>query len=249
MSSRRIGETLRSARGRRGWSRDALAYHSGVSASAIAQIESGRRREVRLSTLAALAGALRVSIDYLIGSEAAMGSPVFEHHVLAYDSDEDFLAAAVPFLAEGIERSEALLAVTTQANIELLRGIGAVGHEIRSHGGGARSSVWNQIKADVCCLPVVTLHGAEAAVRGDALLAGVSSGAFRDLSQACQATLRFAARFEPDATTRSAYETAYMRYIQLFDTVRPLFRWADESVAATDDTNQPAPVGHDPGRM
>ena len=122
MSSRRIGETLRSARGRRGWSRDALAYHSGVSASAIAQIESGRRREVRLSTLAALAGALRVSIDYLIGSEAAMGSPVFEHHVLAYDSDEDFLAAAVPFLAQGIERSEALLAVTTQANIELLRG-------------------------------------------------------------------------------------------------------------------------------
>ena len=105
-----------------------------------------------------------------------------------------------------------------------------------------------RLKADVCGLPVVTLHGTEAAVRGDALLAGVSSGAFRDLNQACQAALRFEARFEPDATTRSAYETAYTRYIQLFDTVRPLFLWADEPVAATDDTNQPAPVGHDPGR-
>lgn len=122
LSSRRIGETLRSARGRLGWSRDALAYHSGVSASAIAQIESGRRREVRLSTLAALANALRMSIDYLVGSEAAMASPVFEHHLLTYGSDEDFLAATVPFLAHGIERSEALLAVTTQANIQLLRG-------------------------------------------------------------------------------------------------------------------------------
>jgi xylulokinase len=141
------------------------------------------------------------------------------------------------------------VAFVLRRNIELLSGIGAVADEVRSHGGGARSSVWNQIKADVCDLPVVTLYGAEAAVRGDALLAGVASGAFRDLSQACQATLRFEARFEPDATTRSAYETAYARYIQLFDTVRPLFLWADEPVAATDDTNQPAPVGHDPGRM
>jgi transcriptional regulator with XRE-family HTH domain len=122
LSSRRIGETLRSARGRLGWSRDALAYHSGVSASAIAQIESGRRREVRLSTLVSLAGPLRVSVDYLIGSEAAMASPVFDHHLLTYGSDEDFLAATVPFLARGIERSEAVLAVTTQANIALLRG-------------------------------------------------------------------------------------------------------------------------------
>jgi transcriptional regulator with XRE-family HTH domain len=121
LSSARIGKTLRAARGRRGWSREALAYHSGVSASAIAQIESGRRREVRLSSLAALAGALSVSVDYLIGSDAAMGSSVFEHLVLRYSSDEEFLAATVPFLTQGVERSEAVLAVTTRANIELLR--------------------------------------------------------------------------------------------------------------------------------
>jgi transcriptional regulator with XRE-family HTH domain len=121
LSSARIGKTLQAARGRRGWSREALAYHSGVSASAIAQIESGRRRDVRLSSLAALAGALGVSVDYLIGTDAAMGSSVFEHLMLRYSSDEEFLAATVPFLAQGVERSEAVLAVTTYANIELLR--------------------------------------------------------------------------------------------------------------------------------
>jgi len=141
------------------------------------------------------------------------------------------------------------VAFVLRRNIELLSRIGAVANELRSHGGGAQSSVWNQIKADVCCLPVVTLHGTEAAVRGDALLAGVSSGAFHDLNQACQAALRISARFEPDPTTRSAYETAYARYVQLFETVRPLFRWADEPVTAADDTNHQAPGGHAPGRM
>ena len=122
MVSSRIGGSLRAARARVGWSREALAYHSGVSWSAIAQIESGRRRDVRLRTLSALAEALNVSVDSLIGTAPAMSAPqLLEHRVLAYGSDEDFLAAAIPFLAEGIERSQCLLAVTTEAKTGLLR--------------------------------------------------------------------------------------------------------------------------------
>ena len=60
MVSSRLGESLKAARARAGWSREALAYHSGVSWSAIAQIESGRRNDVRLSSLSALAEALGV---------------------------------------------------------------------------------------------------------------------------------------------------------------------------------------------
>jgi transcriptional regulator with XRE-family HTH domain len=121
LASSRIGESLRAARARLGWSREALAYHSGVSWSAIAQIESGRRRDVRLSSLSALAEALEVSVDHLIGTAAAMTPPRLDHRVLTYGSDEEFLAAAVPFLTEGIERSDGLLAVTTEAQVELLR--------------------------------------------------------------------------------------------------------------------------------
>lgn len=57
MEASRVGAALRLARVRVGWSREALAYHSGMSGAAIAQIESGRRQDIRLSTLAALAGA------------------------------------------------------------------------------------------------------------------------------------------------------------------------------------------------
>ena len=58
MEASRIAATLKTARDRLGWSREALAYHSGVSWSAISQIESGRRKDVRLTSLSALADAL-----------------------------------------------------------------------------------------------------------------------------------------------------------------------------------------------
>ena len=121
MEPSRIGESLKAARTRVGWSRETLAHHSGVSWSAIAQIESGRRRDVRSSSLSALAKALGVSVDYLIGSAAATAPQLLEHRLLTYGSDEEYLTAATPFFAEGMERSECLLAVTTAAQIALLR--------------------------------------------------------------------------------------------------------------------------------
>jgi transcriptional regulator with XRE-family HTH domain len=93
-----------------------------VSWSAIAQIESGRRRDVRLTSLSALANALDVRVDHLIGTEAATSPAPLDHRVLTYGSDEGFLATAIPFLTEGIERSDCLLVVTTGAQAELLRG-------------------------------------------------------------------------------------------------------------------------------
>ena len=117
----RIGDILKAARARLGWSRETLAHRSGVSWSAIAQIESGRRRDVRLSSLSALAKALGVSVDYLIGAATATAPQLLEHRLLTYGSDEEYLASAIPFFSEGIERSESLLAVTTQEQIELLR--------------------------------------------------------------------------------------------------------------------------------
>jgi transcriptional regulator with XRE-family HTH domain len=119
--SSRIGEAVRSARARAGWSREALAYHSGVSWSAIAQIESGRRQDLRLSSLTALAEALEVSVDYLTGTTATLTPHLLKHRLLMCDSDETYLDAAVPHIVEGLEQSECLLVVTTPAQIALVR--------------------------------------------------------------------------------------------------------------------------------
>ena len=122
MEASRIAATLKAARERLGWSREVLAYHSGVSWSAISQIESGRRKDVRLTSLSALADALGVSVDYLIGSVAATTAPqLFEHRVLMYRSDEEFIESAIPFLDEGVEQSHCLLAVLTESKQRLVR--------------------------------------------------------------------------------------------------------------------------------
>jgi transcriptional regulator with XRE-family HTH domain len=88
--------------------------------SAISQIESGRRTDVRLSSLSGLARALGVPVDYLLGGDCAATAPLLGHRVLIYGSDDEFLRAAVPFLAEGMQRSECVFAVTSLANTQLL---------------------------------------------------------------------------------------------------------------------------------
>lgn len=149
MATSRVGECLRSARERLGWSREALAFHSGLSWAAISQIESGRRREVRLGSLVALANALRVSVDYLVGGEAVVSPHLLGHRALLYRSDEEYLASAAPFLRDGAARADCVLAVTASRQIGLLRdalGADAAGVEF------VDSSEWYGA-------PGATLHG------------------------------------------------------------------------------------------
>ncbi len=115
-----IGFRVRAARGRLGWTRETLAFRSGLSWAAITQVETGRRTNVRPRTLAALSRALGVSIDYLVAGTPARPT-MLQHSLLPYRSDDQLRKVAGAFLAEAIERSEALMAVTTEANIELLR--------------------------------------------------------------------------------------------------------------------------------
>jgi transcriptional regulator with XRE-family HTH domain len=118
VASSRIGPSLRSARLRAGWSRETLAYHSGLSWAAISQIESGRRQEVRVSSLVALARALSVTVDYLVGDTLA--PTLLGHRAVIYSSDEEYVASTVPFLVEGITRSDCVMAVTSKRHMGLL---------------------------------------------------------------------------------------------------------------------------------
>jgi transcriptional regulator with XRE-family HTH domain len=122
-----------------GWSREALAYHSGLSWAAISQIESGRRQEVRVSSLVALASALRVSVDYLVGSRATTAPELFRHQVLIYSSEDEYITSVIAFLLEGIARSDAVLAVPSERQGDLLRD--ALGSDAR-HVEFLDSSQW-----------------------------------------------------------------------------------------------------------
>ena len=66
------------------------------------------------------------------------------------------------------------------------------------------------------------MEGEDAAVRGDAMLAGVAAGIYADLAEAGR-TSSPPVPIDPDPANRAAYDDAYGTYIELFDALRPLF--------------------------
>ncbi|MGE5508167.1 MAG: xylulokinase, partial [Chitinophagales bacterium] len=95
--------------------------------------------------------------------------------------------------------------------------------EARVIGGGAKSRVWNQIKADVLGVPYVQLDRDEIAVWGAALIAGHAVGLYPDLARAASAGIRPTQRFEPDATAHRRYEPYVEVYKGLFERLAPSF--------------------------
>jgi transcriptional regulator with XRE-family HTH domain len=138
-----LGRRVRCARHRLGFSREALAYHASLSWSAVTQIETGRRTNLRPATLAALADALGVSIDYLVTGRGA-GRPMLQHDALIYGGSEEFAYRAGRFLAEGLAHSEAALAVSSEPNLRLLRReLGPAAEQVRfeEHSSWLRSPI------------------------------------------------------------------------------------------------------------
>lgn len=108
--------------------------------------------------------------------------------------------------------------------VDRLDGMGLGADEIRVVGGGARSPLWLQMKADVTGRTVRVLTTDESTALGAAMLAGVGAGTFADLDEAVdRLTSLTPVAYEPDPATSRAYEDAYGRYRTLFDAVEPGF--------------------------
>lgn len=101
---------------------------------------------------------------------------------------------------------------------ERFAAMGVPSRELRVMGGGARSALWNQIKADVTGLPVCVPQITETTALGAAFLALVGIGAFKTLAEASDQIVRIAARFEPNADTQNKYNPLYSLYRETYFT-------------------------------
>ncbi len=162
--------------------------------------------------LTALAGSVQAGSDGLIMLPHLMGAFSPEPNLQARGSFTGFTlshtrAHFVRALLEGV-------AFMLRRNLETIERTGIPIHEIRSTGGGARSRLWNQIKADVCNRPVVTLANEETGLLGDAILAGVAAGIFPSIEAGCNAMVRVRESLPPGANAE-AYAESYQRYCEL----------------------------------
>jgi xylulokinase len=111
-----------------------------------------------------------------------------------------------------------------RTNLDLLRRAGAAVNELHAVGGGARSELWLQLKADICHVPLQVAGVTEAACLGAALLAGAAAGVYPSLQVAVQSTGRMKERIEPVQDSKMLYDAKYELYKQVYPALTKLHR-------------------------
>ena len=91
-------------------------------------------------------------------------------------------------------------------------------------GGSANSHIWTQIKSDVTGCPIEVPASDTATTLGAAILAGVGTGIYTDFEEAARQTVTLLRRHEPDPTAAPTYDTAYARYLELYDRLAPMMQ-------------------------
>jgi xylulokinase len=101
-------------------------------------------------------------------------------------------------------------------SLEIILEMGLPVEEIRASGGGAKSSLWRQIQADVFEREVVTVNAAEGPAYGAALLAGVGTGQWSTVEEACAACIKITNQTKPQDTASTVYRHYYPLYRELY---------------------------------
>lgn len=107
-------------------------------------------------------------------------------------------------------------------NMDALKEAGVVVKALRATGGGARSKVWLQMKADILNIPVTALRSEEAGAAGSAMLVGVAVGVFANLEEAAKVMVAPMDTYYPRQNVHEQYESTYQRYTKVYNAVRPL---------------------------
>lgn len=163
----------------------------------------------------------------------------------AYDGPTGLLVlphlagAATPYMDSGSRGAIVGLTLATTARDVYLACMEAVAYEMRLNrdrlassgveftrlvatGGGAKSKLWMQMKADVLGVEFDTLETEDAGTIGCAMMAAVAAGVFASLEEAKTKFVRKTGTFKPDMERHAKYTEVYNRYVNLYNAIRPL---------------------------
>ncbi len=96
--------------------------------------------------------------------------------------------------------------------------------EIRCSGGGARSTLWTKIQADINDMDMKTVNNTEGAAFGCALLAGVGIKAYNSVDEACDKTIEVISTIESDENNVRLYNEYYKIYRSLYPILKDRFK-------------------------
>ena len=100
--------------------------------------------------------------------------------------------------------------------IEAMKPLGVEVNQIIALGGGSKSDVWCQLKADATGVPVSVMSTTESsACLGAAILAGVSSGIWESPEKAADMIVKAKLTYTPDRDVKEIYDKLYEKTMKL----------------------------------
>jgi xylulokinase len=149
---------------------------------------------------------------------AGSGTPTF-------DTASKGAILGLTFSAGKTELAKAILEGLTyelRLNLEALKAGGVEISTLRAIGGGARSELWLQLKADITGIPVAAPRQIEAAAFGAAVLAGAGAGLFSSAAEAAEQFLRLERCYQPEPARQQRYDQRYHLYQQIYPLTAPI---------------------------
>jgi xylulokinase len=147
-------------------------------------------------------------LPYLTGERCPYADPTARGGWIGLTSRHD-RPALIRSLLEGVTYGMA-------DALSIMQGMGIAVRSVRLSGGGARSKVWRQLQADVYGKTVVTINAEEGPAYGAAILAGVGTGVWSSVPQACRAAIRETKRLRPDRKRARLYQKGHAQYQRLY---------------------------------
>ncbi len=113
-------------------------------------------------------------------------------------------------------------------SVEIMRDLKIPVQQVRATGGGAASRLWMQMQADIFDSPISTINSSQGAALGVALLAATGAGEFKNVVEACKATVKTVETVRPNKAAVQNYNARFPLFQQLYKSLKQDF----QSIAA-----------------
>lgn len=155
-------------------------------------------------------------LPYLMGERSPHNDPKARAVFLGMAMDttrEEMTQAVLEGVAFGLRDS-----------LEVARSLGMKIEWTKICGGGAKSSLWKKIIANVMNLKVDVIESEEGPGYGAAMLAAVGCGVYKDVQEAAEKLVKVVDTVEPEAELVSKYEERYCKFKEIYPALKDVFR-------------------------
>lgn len=154
-------------------------------------------------------------LPYLMGERSPHNDPNARAMFIGMSMDttrEEMTQAVLEGVAFGLRDS-----------LEVARSLGIKIERTKICGGGAKSSLWKKIIANVMNLKVDVLENEEGPAMGGAILAAVGCGEYSSVESAAKQLVNVIDTIEPEEELVAKYEEKYQKFKKIYPAVKDLF--------------------------